>query len=261
MKNNLSALPRLDVSCDSHVHTQLCGHAVGSMEEYVVAAISRGLNKITFLEHLEQGINSAEKMWLSEDEFDRYFEEGTKLKAQYASKIDIGLGVECGYNPDAKSDICKRLKQRQWDAIGISCHFLKVGDQERHVNLFSSKPANLELAQKIGPNRLISRYFSTLAEAVQELPGTKVCHLDGVLRFLPNLELQPDNHDQIEYLLNIIQKNKMALEVNTSGFAIRQMQFPATSILTRAISLKIPLVLGSDAHKPENVGNFFDRFS
>lgn len=250
----------LDISSDSHVHTHWCGHAVGSMEDYVLAAISKGLRNITFLEHLEQDINSAHKTWLSEDEFDHYFEEGAKLRKKYGDKIDIGLGVECGYNPDAKSEIYNRLKQREWDAIGISCHFLKLKDRQDHINLFSRNTANLELAQEIGPHRLISLYFSTLTEAVQELPGTKVCHLDGALRFLPNLELLPEHQDQIEQLLTTIQKRKIALEVNTSGFAIRQMQFPATHILARAISFKIPLILGSDAHKPQDVGNFFNRF-
>ncbi len=230
------------------------------MEDYVLAAISRGLKKITFLEHLEQSINCSDTIWLTEDAFDRYFVEGKKLKKQYGNKIDIGLGVECGYNPEAKSEICDRLKQREWDAIGISCHFLKVEDQQHHLNLFSRKAENLEIAQKIGPKRLISQYFSTLTEAVLELPGTKVCHLDGVLRFLPNLEFLAEHQAQIDNLLKTMQKREIALEVNTSGFAIRQMQFPATSILKRAESLKIQLILGSDAHKPQDVGKFFNKF-
>ena len=36
--------PLIDITCDGHVHTALCQHAVGAMEDYVRAAIDRGLS-------------------------------------------------------------------------------------------------------------------------------------------------------------------------------------------------------------------------
>ncbi len=87
--------------CDIHIHTRFCGHATGEMEEYVQAAIQKKLKKIIFLEHMEEGIRYFQgKTWLSEDDFDAYFAEGQRLRSTYAAEIEIGLGVECGYNPD-----------------------------------------------------------------------------------------------------------------------------------------------------------------
>ena len=45
----------IDLRTDGHVHTSLCNHASGTMEEYVKAAIGKGLEAIVFLEHLETG--------------------------------------------------------------------------------------------------------------------------------------------------------------------------------------------------------------
>ncbi len=50
----------------------------------------------------------------------------------------------------------------------------------------------------------------------------------------------------------------MALEVNTSGFTLRGTPFPAPFIIKEALALEIPLLAGSDAHKPEDVGRDFD---
>ncbi len=46
------------IHSDNHVHTNLCGHAKGEMEEYVQAAISKRLKCIVFLEHMEEGISA-----------------------------------------------------------------------------------------------------------------------------------------------------------------------------------------------------------
>jgi len=50
---------------DRHIHTKLCCHASGEMEEYVLAAIGRDLDGIVFLEHMEEGICCAERTWLT----------------------------------------------------------------------------------------------------------------------------------------------------------------------------------------------------
>ena len=81
---------------DNHVHTHLCNHASGDMEEYVVAAISKRLMSLTFLEHLEVDIHYFERTWLTEADFIYYFKEGERLKKKYQEKIRIKLGIEIG---------------------------------------------------------------------------------------------------------------------------------------------------------------------
>lgn len=245
--------------CDSHIHTFLCGHATGEMEEYVQAAIQKKLKKVIFLEHMEEGISCDQgKTWLSEDDFDSYFSEGQRLQSRYEGEIEIGLGVECGYNPDCSELLNKRLGRRCWDQVGISCHFLKIEGMAQHLNMFSRKKENIRLAQQIGAERILDRYFNTLTEAVQSLPGTMLCHLDGALRFLPKVSLTESHYVLIDNLLQAVSEKAMAVEINTSGFTIRQEQFPTRRIVSMAKSYDIPFVFGSDAHKPDDVGRFFD---
>ncbi len=248
-----------DITIDRHVHTKLCRHASGEMEEFVLAAIQHDLDGIIFLEHMEEGIHNAERTWLTEEDFDYYFSEGRRLQEKYKDQLYIGLGVECGYNPDSSQALTTRLRKRTWDEIGISCHFIKPAGCKGHLNLFSRKEHTLEKVKKYDPELLLNIYFDTLLETVTVLPGTKLCHLDGALRFLPGVQLTNTHLEKIKQLLLTVKERKMTLEINSSGIAIRGEQFPALPVLEMAISLRIPLVLGSDAHKPEELGRYFGQ--
>jgi HisJ family histidinol phosphate phosphatase len=53
----------------------------------------------------------------------------------------------------------------------------------------------------------------------------------------------------------------MSLEMNTSGIKIRGEAFPDATILALAKAHGMSLQLGSDAHRPEDVGSNFDLFT
>lgn len=251
----------VDIKSDYHVHTRYCRHAVGEMEEYVQAAVGAGLEKIVFLEHMEEGISWKKRTWLSERDFDSYFSQGRKLQHTWQNEIEIGLGVECGFNNTCIDKLKRRLNRRTFNAIGISCHFLFIPGNKEYLNLFSRDAKDLELATRIGPEKLFTEYFNNLLEAVRVLDGTFLCHLDGALRHLPENYLDDSHYRQIDHILQLIAEKEMALEVNCSGLRIRGEQFPANKILNMARSYNIRLQLGSDAHRPQDVGAGFARIA
>ncbi len=249
----------IDIKTDGHVHTRYCNHATGEMDEYVRAAITLGLDKIVFLEHCETRINYFESTWVSKDDFKLFFKEGERLKKKYSDLLKIGLGVEVGYNPKCVREIIEFLDCYEWDRIGISYHFLEA-DNGQHINMVSRRKTNLDALKRIGIDKVISTYYHDLNEAVELLPGTVLCHLDAVLRHYPGpLQLTDKHNKLIRDLLLSVKREKMALEVNTSGFKLRNEPFPTVSLLKEAVKLGIPLAPGSDAHRPEDVGRCFDK--
>jgi histidinol-phosphatase (PHP family) len=242
------------------MHTRYCHHAKGDMEEYVQSAIVNGMKHIVFLEHMEgSGVNYFETTWLTEKDFDDYFEEGQRLQEKYHDRLTIGLGVEVGYSVTHAQELIDRLGKRSWDQIGISYHYMPVAGQPFDLNLLSRQERNVKAIAKTGCESVLDRYFNTLIEAVQVLPGTKLCHLDAALRFQPNLQLSPGHWQQISELLDAVKARNIALEINTSGFVTRGNPFPAPAIIKMAIDREIPLVAGSDAHRPEDVARFFHQ--
>lgn len=250
---------KLILHTDGHIHTKYCHHAKGEMEEYVLSAISCGLKEVVFLEHMEAGVNYFESTWLTETDFDTYFSKGYLLQEKYSDKIKVSLGVEVGYSPTHRDELLERLAKRRWDRIGVSYHFMACTLNNQHLNLLSRKEKSIQSIANRGCKQTLKDYFSTLTEAVHVLPGTVLCHLDAALRFQPNITINKEEYmGQIKTLLNAVKEKGMALEINTSGFTIRGVPFPAPFILKEAIALGIPLLPGSDAHKPEDVGRNFN---
>lgn len=244
----------LDLTCDGHVHTSLCRHAVGEMADYARVGLARGLRQLYFLEHLELGIDYFERTWLTDADFDQYFRRGLELKERCRDSLQVGLGVEVGYNPQRRDELVAALAAREWERIGISYHFMAVAGQ--HYNLVSRRRENLEALGRLGVANVLSAYFDTLLEAVEVLPGHFVCHLDAAMRHHPEARLESGHYRQIEEILAAMARRGLALEINASGLTRRGQPYPAKEIIVEALRRNIALTAGSDSHRPEDVGGF-----
>lgn len=255
----MPGFPPLDLSGDHHIHTKLCNHASGEMEEYVQAAVRKGLQSMTFLEHLECGLLYDHQIWLPPELFVEYFEEGERLRRKYTDRIAVRLGVEIGWNAAAADELRAVLARFPFEHRGLSCHF--YFDGRRHLNLLSSRQEHIDALSAIGPELLLEAYFADLIQACNEIPCDKLCHLDAALRHLPPFRFSIRHHELISQLLQVMKEKNIALEVNTSGYEVRRSPFPALEIISQAAELGIKLIPGSDAHHPRQVGRSFERLS
>ena len=96
---------------------------------------------------------------------------------------------------------------------------------------------------------------------MQIIPADVLCHLDAGLRHVPGLCLNSEHRDLIDGLLYQLKEAAMKLELNTSGYETRDMPFPAFALVEKAAGLDIPMVTGSDAHLPSQVGRHFKRLA
>jgi histidinol-phosphatase (PHP family) len=248
---------KIDLNTDGHVHSRLCHHAVGEMEDYVLAACDKGLERLIFLEHFETGIRYFETTWLTPADFEVYFSTGRALQQKYRGRIDIGLGVEVGYNPDGVTETIAFLRQYEWDKIGLSYHFLR--HEGLHLNMLSRKAENMMEFSRLGVKKIISDYLEGLRVAVGQLPVTVLCHLDAALRHHPDILFDSGHQQQMVAILHELATRNVALEINTSGFDHRQEPYPPAWLIKQALQLGVNLVAGSDAHRPQEVGRYFDR--
>ncbi len=254
----MSELAPLDITGDHHVHTRFCNHATGEMEEYVLAAIEKGLRSLTFLEHLEGGLSYTPRIWLTSEDFQEYFTQGARLQEQYGEQITIRLGVEVGYNPRAVDDLLAQLAAFPFTHCGLSCHF--YFDGKKHLNMLSRRTDHIEKMAELGTEPILDAYFSHLIQGCQDIPCDKLCHLDAALRHNAPV-LTTHHYSLIEELFTVMLDKNIALEVNTSGYELRLHPYPAFEIITKARQLGISLIIGSDAHRPEQVGRFFTKIS
>ncbi|WP_339138553.1 MAG: histidinol-phosphatase [Candidatus Electrothrix sp. GW3-4] len=249
-------LPLLNITEDHHVHTRYCNHAVGEMEEYVLAAIAKGLRSLTFLEHLECGLSYSPQIWLTPELFQRYFEEGEQLREKYRGQITVRLGAEIGYTPGAVDKLLAMLDAFPFAHRGLSCHFFFDGKE--HLNMLSRRTDHIQKIEEFGSEPILDAYFRNLIQGCQDIPCDKLCHLDAALRHNAPV-LTAHHHALIKELFAVMLEKDIALEVNTSGYELRPQPYPALPLIHQARQLGIPLIIGSDAHRPEQVGRYFER--
>jgi len=234
---------------DYHVHTSLCNHATGTMEQYVQAAVAKGLAAICFLDHLTfQEAGRANAMFPRE--VPMYVNTARRLARQYREQISVRVGLEIDFSPRHVDRCIEIVDTFDLDVVGSSVHFL---DGEDVVTRRSAWGRGEISADEVYP-----KYLGALESMLDYDYFDVICHLD-----MPKKYNQRPSSSAVEGFMDVLEKIRdrgRVVELNTSGFHYPvQEAFPSPELLGRCAQLQIPVVTGSDAHTPETVGRDFDR--
>src|SRR5438046_1441421 len=116
---------------DYHVHTARCGHAGGTMREFVDAALARGLDEVAFTDHVPlyflPGEDPDPTIAMTRAELPGYVEEVLALREEYAGRIDVLLGLEADYAEGHEAELAAILEPYPWDVVLGSVHWV-AGD-------------------------------------------------------------------------------------------------------------------------------------
>jgi histidinol-phosphatase (PHP family) len=80
-----------------HNHTSLCGHASGTVDEYIEEAIKKGLGYIGFTDHAPLPEELRQGITMSPGESETYIELVEKARDSYRGRIEVLLGFEVDF--------------------------------------------------------------------------------------------------------------------------------------------------------------------
>lgn len=92
-----------------HTHNYRCGHAVGSVEDYVKEAIKHNYTELGISDHSPLPDYCFDRMGM--DELDGYFEEIEMAQKKYKGKIKIYKSLEAEYFPEF-NEFYEKLKTK-----------------------------------------------------------------------------------------------------------------------------------------------------
>ncbi|MEO5953082.1 MAG: histidinol-phosphatase HisJ family protein, partial [Chloroflexia bacterium] len=163
---------------DYHMHTTLCGHASGTMDEYINRAKDLGLQEIGFSEHiylyhLPEDQRDPE-LAMRAEEMDTYIEMVAQARQRHPD-ITIKLGLEADYIQDHEAQLESILTAYPWDYVYGSVHFMGSWgfDDARYIDEYSRRQIN----------DLYTNYFALITAAAKTGLFDVMAHLDLIKKF------------------------------------------------------------------------------
>ena len=234
-----------------HTHTARCRHAIGTEEEYVEVAISRGLKVLGFSDHTPyfyDGIyTSGSKMATSE--IDGYFKTLLALKEKYKNKIEIKIGFETEYYPAFFERLLEEYRKYPLDYIILGQHF--TGNECTVGSLNSFLPTK--------ERSHLTAFVNQCTEALETGRFTYFAHPD-CFNFVPKSDEDKEFLSyEYERLIRAAMRTDSPIEINLCGVR-HGRYYPRDLFWSVAGRLKAKTVIGCDAHAPSEVADEKDLF-
>lgn len=227
---------------DLHMHTTLCRHATGTVDEYIAQGQRMGLDIMGFTDHnpMPEWYDTAARMY--PEQLPTYVQWITEAQARTRTPR-ILLGLEADFFPGTEDAVREQIDTYDFDYIIGSVH--PFGGW-------------IDFAAPGDPEDLCRKYYSLLEKSAQSRLFDIIAHPDLVKHWAPASESvwKP----LAARALDAVAESGAALEYNASG-AYKDIQevYPNPVILAMARERGIPIAFGSDAHDAQHVGRGLDN--
>lgn len=232
-----------------HAHTYRCGHASGLDEEYVQHAITAGIKKLGFSDHVFLKGITHHGMRGAYSQLEDYVSSIRSLANKYNDQIQIKVGFEAEYQEKFLAEYQELLKSKTIDylILGQHCTYNNDGLPE-----FYTKNSN-----DISKRWL---YAHDVIEGMKSGLFTYVCHPD--LFFQGLTEDNPEIDEICRLICEASLKYDVPLELNLGGFkfygrdtsnfdnGLSKIPYPNERFWKWAGSYQCKVVIGVDAHSP-----------
>lgn len=238
---------------DLHTHHRRCGHAAGEIEDYIRAAVDRGLAAIGISDHspyfAAEEDHPSPGLAMARSEFARYIEEIGQLKKKYEDRIEVLVGVESDFFPESIRRYADIYRQYPLDYVIGSIHISngKHVSQNQHI-WHELDEEQLEREKVV--------YFELLQQAARSGVFQIIGHMDLIRRYYR--DFMRSCGPLVEQTLQVFAETGVTMEINTSGIMRKEGTNPCYEVLEIACRYGVPVTFGSDSHKPERVGEHWD---
>ncbi|MDU4960401.1 MAG: histidinol-phosphatase [Sporomusaceae bacterium] len=250
---------------DYHMHFEYGSYDLEWVHNFFVHAQKRGIEEIGIAEHShgfiefkelyydelvldESPIGSYQRQWLGKNKFryslNDYFAFMALLKKK-GYPVKTGLEV-CNFRNHEQ--VRSILSQYPFDYLIGSVHFLNGWGFD-----FSS-------LQFVWDQYTLRDIYEWYASAAEDMSRAGIYDILGhpfnirLFKHLPDFDVQP----YLERVAKALQQAGMAIDVNTGTvyrYPIQEIS-PYPAFMEVAANYKIPIILSSDAHQPEDCGRF-----
>jgi histidinol-phosphatase (PHP family) len=238
-------LPKVDY----HMHTPLCGHAVGQPHEYVEQALKVGLAEIGFSDHAPLVSHEDARYTMNRAQLPLYHQMMKEVKARYP-KFTIKVGLEADYLPGFEKQTKELIDAYPYDFVLGSIHFI-----DRWA--FDDPDEKVKWRDK-DINAVYRDYYKLLRQSAECGLFDILGHVDLVKKF--GHRASEDLTPEVERTAAVFKNTGITIEINTSGLRKPVAEiYPSLDVLKVYQKHGVPITFSSDSHDPADVGRDYDK--
>ena len=248
-----------------HMHTNFSDGGKPA-ENYVLEAIRQGMTDLGFSDHAPMPFKNT--FSIQQGQYASYCLEINRLKNLYAGSLNIFLGLEIDFIPGMMENFSALIREGQLDYSIGSVHLVGTGNEE---NLwFTDGPKRETYDQGLNDffdgdiRKAVKTFYHQTNQMIMSQTFDVIGHFDKVKMHNQNRYFTENEKwyvDLVFETIDLIRQKNLIVEVNTRGMYKKRSDsfFPSAFILKRLNKLKIPLIISSDAHQPEEIQLLFDE--
>ena len=247
-----------------HTHCHYCDGS-SEPEAYIREAIRQGFHTLGFSSHAPVPFqnNFAIK---DETQLKKYAEEIRNLQIKYQKELNIFLALEIDFIPGITYGFDRFNLIAGLDYIIGGVHLLKHPTKPDLWFIDGPRQEIFDDGLKTifgGDIKLaVKTYWKQVRQMISTQNFNIVAHLDKIKMHNKNrffTEDEPWYQKELIETLQLIAQKGLIIEVNTRGIYKGRSDelFPGIDALKKILDFGIPITLSSDAHKPEEISNYF----
>lgn len=264
---------------DGHTHTQFCKHGSDApLRAYAERAVALGFERYTVSEHppLPGGWiddpTLMSELAMNRSELAAYMAHVRDVKRTFAGRLDVTVGLEMDYLHGEES-FTEGVLAEASDGDGledvlISVHYLPGRGGMRCIDYKPEDFRDNLLAYYGSMEKVTDAYFDHVELAIRSAARwpwrRRLGHIGLIGKFrtaLPPID-EAQVRERMRRTLPLLAACGVGVDVNTAGLrksTCGRVYVPEW-FMRECVARGIPLVFGSDAHRPDEVGAAWDWF-
>lgn len=235
------------VKANYHTHTARCGHASGTDEQYVRAAIAQGFDELGMSDHVPWPYKSGfvpRGVRMPIAQLDEYVHAMRALREKYADQISLKIGFECEYFPEYMGWLADMKQEKQLDYLIFGCHYDTTDEGGFY---FGSATTAQQLA----------RYVDSALRGIDTGLFAYLAHPDVFMRRYQRFD--ENVRAAAKDLCQACKAKNLPMEYNLHDrYRLGEMNrngYPNADFFEIVYAEGVKLIIGLDAHEPQEIAD------